>query len=70
MEEYNEVLNEINREYIDSGIRAAFIMKRFTTKYKINSEIAVKLVLLCMLKDIGFRHRYIYYNNEFIKVDL
>lgn len=25
---------------------------------------------ISMLKDIGFRHRYIYYNNEFIKVDL
>lgn len=48
-----KVLNEINKEYIDSGIRAAFIMKRFTSKYRINSEIAVKLVLLCMLKDIG-----------------
>lgn len=48
-----KVLNEIHRDYVDSGLRAGFIMKRFAQKYKLNSEIAVRLVLLCMLKDIG-----------------
>lgn len=48
-----KVLNEINNEYVDSGLRAAFIMKRFASKYKFNEEYASKLVLLCTLKDIG-----------------
>ena len=48
-----KVLNEIHKDYVDSGLRAGFIMKRFAQKYKLNSEIAVRLVLLCMLKDIG-----------------
>ncbi len=48
-----KVLNEINNEYVDSGLRAAFIMKRFASKYKIDEEYASKLVLLCTLKDIG-----------------
>ena len=48
-----KVLNEIHKDYVDSGLRAGFIMKRFAQKYKLNSEIAVRLVLLCMLQDIG-----------------
>lgn len=48
-----KVLNEINPEYLDSGIRSGFIMKRFATKYNFNQEATAKLVLLCMLKDIG-----------------
>ncbi len=48
-----KVLNEINREYIDNGLRAGFIMKRFAQKYNLNQQVAVKLVLLCVLKDIG-----------------
>ncbi len=56
-----KVLNEINKEYLDNGIRCGFIMKRFASKYKMNNEIAVKLVLLCILKDIGcfYQDRYI-----------
>lgn len=48
-----KVLNEINSEYMDSGIRTGFIMKRFAEKYNFNSDNAAKLVLLCILKDIG-----------------
>jgi len=48
-----KVLNEINRGYIDSGMRSGFIMKRYVEKYKIDEEIGPKLVLLCLLKDIG-----------------
>lgn len=48
-----KVLNEINNSYVDSGIRAGFIMKRFAEKYKFNADAAPKLVLLCILKDIG-----------------
>lgn len=53
-----KVLNEINTEYVDSGLRAGFIMKRFAQKYKIRKSIAVKLVLLCFLKDIGCYYQY------------
>lgn len=48
-----KVLNEINKEYIDIGMRTAFIMKRYAEKYKIANDVAPKLVLLCILKDIG-----------------
>ncbi|MBE6136844.1 MAG: HD domain-containing protein [Erysipelotrichaceae bacterium] len=48
-----KVLNEINSEYVDNGIKTGFIMKRFAEKYKFNSDKAAKLVLLCILKDIG-----------------
>lgn len=48
-----KVLNEINTEYVDSGLRAGFIMKRFAQRYKFNQKAAAKLVLLCFLKDIG-----------------
>ena len=48
-----KVLNEINRDYIDSGMRTAFLMKRYMEKYHQDSENGPKHVLLCMLKDIG-----------------
>lgn len=48
-----KVLNEINRDYIDSGMRTAFLMKRYMEKYHQDSENSPKHVLLCMLKDIG-----------------
>lgn len=48
-----KVLNEIHRDYVDSGIRAGFIMKRYAEKYKFNPAHSAKLVLLCILKDIG-----------------
>lgn len=48
-----KVLNEIHRDYVDSGIRAGFIMKRYAGKYKFNPDASAKLVLLCILKDIG-----------------
>ena len=48
-----KVLNEINKDYVDSGLRAGFIMKRFCERNKFDAEYAQKLVLLCVLKDIG-----------------
>lgn len=48
-----KVLNEINKDYIDSGMRTAFLMKRYIEKYHSDSENGPKHVLLCMLKDIG-----------------
>ena len=76
-----KVLEEINRNNINSGIKTAFVMKRFIEEYKIdrvefkeheelsdddklkikkipkNEAIGQKLVLLCMLKDIGTFYR-------------
>ena len=48
-----KVLNEINKSYIDSGMRTAFLMKRYIEKYKTDTECGPQHVLLCMLKDIG-----------------
>lgn len=48
-----KVLNEINKSYVDSGMRTAFLMKRYIEKYKIDTEHGHEHVLLCMLKDIG-----------------
>lgn len=48
-----KVLNEINRTYVDAGLRVGFIMKRYGEKYHFNPQINAKLVLLCILKDIG-----------------
>lgn len=49
-----KVLNEINHNYMDASMRSAFILKRYIEKYEIvDSEIGKKLVLLCLLKDIG-----------------
>ena len=48
-----KVLNEINKSYVDSGMRTAFLMKRYIEKYKIDEERCHEHVLLCMLKDIG-----------------
>ena len=59
-----KVLNEINRGYVDSGMRVGFIMKRYADYYKIDEEIGTKLVLLCLLKDIG-----IYYQDDIIPKD-
>jgi len=48
-----KVLNEINKEYVDLGMRAGYIMKKFAEKYHFNDTVTAKLVLLSMLKDIG-----------------
>ena len=48
-----KVLNEINKDYVDSGLRAGFIMKRFCERNKFDADYTQKLVLLCVLKDIG-----------------
>ncbi len=52
-----KVLNEINKGYLDSGVRTGFIMKRYCEKYNIPDDIGSKLVLLCMLKNIGAYHQ-------------
>ena len=76
-----KVLEEINRNNINSGTKTAFVMKRYIEEYKIdrvefkeheevlsddklrikkipkNEAIGPKLVLLCMLKDIGTFYR-------------
>lgn len=56
-----KVLNEINRGYVDSGMRVGFIMKRYAERYKIDEDMGPHLVLLCLLKDIG-----IFYQNDII----
>ena len=48
-----KVLNEINKSYIDSGMRTAFLMKRYMEKYDKDNKKGPEYVLLCMLKDIG-----------------
>ena len=49
-----KVLNEINHNYMDAGMRSAFILKRYIERYEIvEPEEGRKLVLLCLLKDIG-----------------
>ena len=48
-----KVLNEINKSYIDSGMRTAFLMKRYIEKYRDDDDMGPQHVLLCMLKDIG-----------------
>ena len=48
-----KVLNEINKSYIDSGMRTAFLMKRYIEKYDKDNKKGPEYVLLCMLKDIG-----------------
>lgn len=49
-----KVLNEINHNYMDAGMRSAFILKRYIERYEIvEPEVGRKLVLLCLLKDIG-----------------
>ena len=51
-----KVLNVINSEYVDNGMRVAFIMKRYLEKYKDLIDTPIKsesIVLLCLLKDIG-----------------
>lgn len=49
-----KVLNEINHNYMDASMRSAFILKRYIDKYEfVDDEVGRKLVLLCLLKDIG-----------------
>ncbi|MBQ7641388.1 MAG: HD domain-containing protein, partial [Acholeplasmatales bacterium] len=64
MKYLRKVLNEINHGYMDSGLRTGFIMKRYIEKYKINPERGPKLVLLCLLKDIG-----LFYQDDYIPKD-
>lgn len=59
-----KVLNEINNVYIDSGIRAAFIMKRYCEFYKIDPKKGARLALVTLLKDIGS-----FYQDESIPKD-
>lgn len=58
-----KVLAEINPIYVDCGLRSAFLLKRYIEKYDIfdDEKRGPKLVLLCMLKDIGT-----YYKNGVI----
>lgn len=49
-----KVLNEINHNYMDASMRSAFIMKRYIERFEIvEPDVGRKLVLLCLLKDIG-----------------
>ena len=64
MKYLRKVLNEINHGYLDSGIRTGFIMKRYIERYKINPDRGPKLVLLCLLKDIG-----LFYQDDYIPKD-
>lgn len=48
-----KVLNIVNSEYIDNGIRSAFIMKRYVEYYQYEKKNAINLVFLALLKDIG-----------------
>ncbi len=64
MKYLRKVLNEINHGYMDSGLRTGFIMKRYIEKYSINPKRGPKLVLLCLLKDIG-----LFYQDDYIPKD-
>ncbi len=64
MKYLRKVLNEINHGYMDSGLRTGFIMKRYIEKYKLNPERGPKVVLLCLLKDIG-----LFYQDDYIPKD-
>ncbi len=48
-----KVLNTLNEKHVDSGMRAAFLMKRYVSNYEFEEEAKPKLALLCFLKDIG-----------------
>ena len=49
-----KVLNEINPKYMDASIRSAYILKKYIERYNfIGKDEGTKLVLLCMLKNIG-----------------
>ena len=54
-----KVLNAINEEYLDSGMTSAYLMKKYVDVYDFPEEIKPKLVLLCLLKNIGC-----FYQNE------
>ena len=49
------VLAEINPDYVDLGIRSAYLLKCYVEKYNIfeDKTQGPRLALLCMLKDIG-----------------
>ena len=64
MKYLRSVLNEINKGYMDLGIRTAFLMKRYIEAFNIDPNDGPKLVLLCMLKDIG-----LFYQDDFIPKD-
>jgi hypothetical protein len=48
-----KVLNALNEKHVDSGMRAAFLMKRYVSCYEFEQEAKPKLALLCFLKNIG-----------------
>lgn len=48
-----KVLNAINEEYLDSGMTSAYLMKKYVDIYDFPEELRPKLVLLCLLKNIG-----------------
>ena len=48
-----KVLREIDNIYIDSGLKNAYILKKYLEYYEMTDEDTPKLVLLSMLKDIG-----------------
>lgn len=48
-----KVLNAINEEYLDSGMYSAYLMKKYVDTYEFPDEVKPKLVLLCLLKNIG-----------------
>ena len=48
-----KVLNAINEEYLDSGMYSAYLMKKYVDNYEFPEEVKPKLVLLCLLKNIG-----------------
>ena len=66
MKYLRKVLNEINKGYIDSGVRTGFIMKRYIEAFGTDEDKrrGPKLVLLCLLKDIG-----LFYQDEIVPKD-
>ncbi len=48
-----KVLQEIDNVYIDSGLKNAYLLKKYLEYYEMTDENSPKLVLLSMLKDIG-----------------
>ena len=66
MKYLRKVLNEINKGYIDRGVRTGFIMKRYIEAFGTDEDKrrGPKLVLLCLLKDIG-----LFYQDEIVPKD-
>lgn len=48
-----KVLREVDNVYIDSGLKNAYLLKKYLEYYEMTDEDTPKLVLLSMLKDIG-----------------